>query len=272
MCYAAGLVMLALNISQRRYSVREAGDGRAVLLLHGFPFSHESFAPQLAAPPTGTRIIAPDHRGFGHSDLVAGGAPTTMDDMADDALALLDQLGLERAFIGGVSMGGYVAMALAAKAPTRVRGLILIDTQAGADDEAGKARREDVATNVLTKGAAVVADAMMPKLFGPSAASTTKQAVHAMMLAQTPAAIAAASRGMAMRLDRMATLAAVTAPTLIMVGEHDAITPPAKAEAMKAVMPHAALEVIPDAGHLPNLEQPEAFATLLANFVRGSAG
>lgn len=263
--------MPSISIKERRYHYRDEGSGHALLLLHGFPFTHEGFAPQLASPPIGVRMIAPDHRGFGQSELGDEDRATTMEDMADDALALMDALGLTNAFVGGVSMGGYVAMALAAKAPGRVRGLLLIDTQAGADDDAGKARRETVATDVLAKGAAVVADAMLPKLFAPSAEQALKDKVYGLMLAQAPAAIAAASRGMGLRPDRMQALAGWQMPTLIVVGEHDAITPVAKARAMQATMPNAQLTVIPDAGHLANLEQPLAFDTAVAAFVRSAS-
>jgi len=188
--------------------------------------------------------------------------------MAEDALQLMDQLGLSNAFIGGVSMGGYVAMALAAMAPERVRGLVLIDTQAGADDDAGKARREAVASDVMANGAAVVADAMLPKLLAPSADEAVKRRVNNIMLAQAPNAIAAASRGMALRPDRMAMLAGLHVPTLIVVGEHDVITPVAKAQAMKDAMPNAQLMVIANAGHLANLEQPDAVADAVAAFIK----
>lgn len=262
--------MQSISIRERHYYFRDEGAGPALLLLHGFPFSHESFAPQLSAPPGKLRVIAPDHRGFGQSELGDTSGVTTMEDMADDALAIMDELGLEQAFIGGVSMGGYVAMALAAKAPRRVRGLLLIDTQAGADDDAGKARRETVATEVLEKGAAVVADAMRSKLFAPITDDAIKRTVYNMMLAQAPAAIAAASRGMALRPDRTEMLASLLVPALIVVGEEDGITPVAKAQAMKDAMPNSQLVVIPSAGHLPNLEQPEAFANAVAKFVQSA--
>ena len=140
----------------------EAGRGVPLVLLHAFPLSSEAFWPQLERPPEGVRLIAPDLPGFGQSPGRAG--PLTMESMADDVLALMDTLELPNAFIGGVSMGGYVALALTRQDPGRVRGLVLVDTQATADDEAGKAKRETTAKDVEAKGLSVLVDSMLPKL------------------------------------------------------------------------------------------------------------
>jgi pimeloyl-ACP methyl ester carboxylesterase len=193
-----------------------------------------------------------------------------MEALADDALALLDALSIPQAIVGGVSMGGYVAIALARRDPGRVKALVLIDTQASADDEAGRARREAVAREVEEKGLGPLAEAMLPKLLAPATSADVKARVDRMMRAQSPAATAAASRGMATRTDGRDLLSRFGGPCLIVVGEHDVVTPVDKAKAMAALVPQARLEIVPGAGHLPNLEQPEAFARALGAFL-GSA-
>ncbi|MEW5737808.1 MAG: alpha/beta hydrolase [Myxococcota bacterium] len=252
-------------ISGRTLHFEDRGEGKPVLLLHGFPFSSESFWPQLDAPPTGCRLIVPDHRGFGQSALAPG--VSTMEALADDALALLDALGISQAVVGGVSMGGYVAIALTRKDPGRVKGLLLIDTQSSADDEAGKARREAVAQEVEAKGMGPLVEAMLPRLLAAGAPLEVKARVEKLMRAQSPAATAAASRGMATRTDGRDILSRFGGPCLVIVGEHDVITPVEKARAMASLLPQATLAVIPGAGHLPNLEAPEAFQRAVSPFL-----
>jgi pimeloyl-ACP methyl ester carboxylesterase len=253
-----------ISLKGRAYAWEERGEGTPLLLLHGFPFSSESFWPQLEAPPKGFRLIVPDHRGFGQSAL--GEGPATMEAMAEDALALLDALKVPAAVVGGVSMGGYVALALARLDPGRVRGLLLIDTQSFADDEAGKARREAVAQDVLQNGVAGLTAGMLPKLLAKTSPAAVRARVEAMMLRQDPKAVAAAARGMALRTDAKDLLARFAGPTLVIVGAEDVITPPEKAQVMAQLVTGARLEVVPGAGHLVNLEQPEVFGKLVEAF------
>lgn len=246
-----------VTIAGRALHYEERGEGTPLVLLHGFPFSSESFWPQLDSPPSGFRLLVPDHRGFGQS--APGEGVATMEAMADDVLALLDALSIPQAIIGGVSMGGYVAIALTRRDPGRVKALVLIDTQSSADDDAGKARREAVAQDVEAKGLGPLAEAMLPKLLAPDAAAEVKTRVDRMMRAQSPAATAAASRGMALRTDGRDILSRFGGPCLVVVGELDVITPVEKANAMAALMPQARVLVLPGAGHLPNLERPDEF-------------
>lgn len=255
-----------VTIAGRALHYEERGAGTPLVLLHGFPFSSESFWPQLDSPPQGFRLVVPDHRGFGQS--APGEGVTTMEAMADDVLALLDALSIPQAIVGGVSMGGYVAIALTRRDPGRVKALVLIDTQSSADDDAGKARREAVAQEVEAQGVGPLAAAMLPKLLTPQAPADVKARVDQMMRAQSPAATAAASRGMALRTDGRDILSRFGGPCLVVVGEHDAITPVEKAKAMAALMPQARLEVIPGAGHLPNLERPDAFHQAVGAFLQ----
>jgi pimeloyl-ACP methyl ester carboxylesterase len=256
--------MKTITIGARRYAYEDVGEGVPLLLFHGFPFSSASWAAQHATPPTGFRLLTPDHRGFGQSEPAPG--VSTMEAMAEDGLALLDALQLPSAVVGGLSMGGYVALALARLDPGRVRGLVLIDTQSVPDDEAGKARREAVATDVLAGGVNGLVDGMLPKLFAAATPASVRAPVEAMMRAQPPAAVAAAARGMATRADAKALLARFANPTLVVVGAEDAITPPEKAKVMADLVTGARLEVVPNAGHLVPIEQPAHFRSLLESF------
>lgn len=263
--------MTTLNLSDgRTLFYRDVGAGRPLVLLHGFPFTSACFAPQLDAPPPGVRLIVPDLRGFGQSS--PGGSTTLMEDFAADTLALMDALTLTDAFVGGVSMGGYVTLAVTRLAPARVRGLVLIDTQPLADDEAGRTRRETTARDAERLGSAVVADAMLPRLFSSSASPAVVGSTLAMMRAQAPAAVAAASRGMALRTDARELLSRFEGPTLIVVGALDVITPPERARSMADLVRGAQLAVIEGAGHLPQLEQPQAFNATLARFFKSLQG
>lgn len=245
----------------------DLGEGLPLLLLHGYPLSSASFRPQLDALSRRFRVIAPDHRGFGESPPLRGGAPLEMAQIARDALALLDHLKLEHAVVGGVSMGGYAAMALVREDAGRVAGLMLIDTQPSADDDAGRAGREDTARAILERGTEVLVERMMPKLLAPEASAETRAEVERMIRAASPEGAAAASRGMALRLDSKDVLARFAGPALVVVGEKDVITPPERARAMADLIAGARLERVPGAGHLSNLENPEAFNRIAEDFL-----
>jgi pimeloyl-ACP methyl ester carboxylesterase len=245
---------------------REAGSGFPLLLLHGFPFTSESFAPQLAAPPGGARVIAPDLRGFGQSP--DGPGTATMEEHAEDALALLDRLGIERAVVGGVSMGGYAALALLRRDPARVAGLALLDTQALPDDAAGKERREASARDVLANGVDKLVDALLTKLFAAGTPAAVRAPIERQMRAAKPASVAAALRGMAARGDTREVLSRYAGPVVVVVGAEDAITPPEKAKQMADLVKGAVLVTVPNAGHLANLEQAAEVNAALASLVQ----
>lgn len=257
--------MPTLSLSGRPYFYEDRGEGVPVLLFHGFPFSSESFWPQLESPPRGVRLLVPDHRGFGRSALAPGVA--TMESMAEDGLALLDALGLPSAVVGGVSMGGYVAIALTRLDPGRVRGLLLIDTQSLPDDEAGRARREATAQDVEQNGVAGVASGLLPRLLSAHVDPAIKARVDLMMRAQSAQAVAAASRGMAARIDGKDILSRFSGPCAIVVGAEDAITPLEKAKVMQDLVGGSTLHQIAGAGHLTNLERPAEFAAIVERLV-----
>jgi pimeloyl-ACP methyl ester carboxylesterase len=249
-----------------RIHYRDVGSGFPVLLLHAFPLSGAMFDAQVAALSGQVRLIVPDHRGFGASTI--GEGPATMDQLAEDALSLLDHLGIGTAVVGGVSMGGYASLAVLRRDPGRVRGLALIDTQVGADDETARAARETLAQDVLRLGTEVLVERQLPRLLGPSATEEVRARVAEMVRANSPAGVAAALRGMALRVDSRDILSRFSGPVLVVVGAEDALTPPEKARAMANLAPQATLVEIPNAGHLSNLEAPELFNGALERFLR----
>ena len=254
-----------VKIDGAQYAYRTGGSGEPVLLLHGFPFTSESFWPQLDAPPAGVKLYCPDHRGFGASELKPG--VSTMEELAKDALKLLDALGLPRVIVGGVSMGGYVAMALLRLDPSRVTGLVLVDTHPFADDAAGKEKREQIAKDVEKNGMAGYAKSALDNLLAKDAKPYVRARMETIMKSVNPAATAAAARGMAQREDSRDILQRYTGPALIVAGEKDAIAPPEKARAMQQLMPKSKLLILPNVGHLANVEAPQEFNQALGEFV-----
>jgi pimeloyl-ACP methyl ester carboxylesterase len=213
------------------------------------------------------RVVAFDYRGLGASG--AAPAASTMELLAEDVRALLAHLRIERAAVVGLSMGGYLAFEVWRQAPGLVRGLALCDTKAGADTPEGAAGREAFARSALEHGLGWVADQMVPKLLKPQPDPAAVKEVRHLVAAGTPAGVAAAQRGMARRPDSTPTLATITAPTLVVVGEEDGLTPPAEAEKIAAGVRGARLVRIPGAGHLPCIENPAPFTQALEAFLEG---
>ena len=247
----------------------EVGTGPAVVLLHGYPFNRSMWSEQVAALRKDHRVIVPDLRGHGESPALAG--PGTMPAMASDVAALLDKLNVSEAIIGGLSMGGYVALAFYRQLPARVRGLILADTRATADTDDAKQTRAQQAAKALSEGMEGIADGMLPKLLTPETVAKRPEIVKQLrnMMAETnPEGAAAALQGMAARADQTSLLPHISVPTLILVGSEDGITPVADSELMNREIRNSRLEVIEGAGHVSNLERPEEFNAALAIFLR----
>ena len=239
-----------------------------MVLLHAFPLTGEMFEPQWTALSGRARFLVPDLRGFGGSG--AGAGSSEMGAMADDVLALLDHLGIDSAVVGGVSMGGYASLALLRNDPARVRALVLADTQTSADDLTGREIRERTALEVLAKGSTALLPSI-DRLLGPGAPESLRARVAGWITGGSPEGLAAAQRGMALRPDGRDILARFGGPVLVVVGADDVLTPPAKARAMADLVPGTELVEIPGAGHLTNLEQPEAFNAALARFLDRAA-
>ena len=265
--------MASAKINNFNLVYTDTGIGRPIVLIHGYPFNRSLWSEQEIVLSTGYRVIVPDLRGFGDSDAVPGTA--TMSDMAQDVALLLNHLGIARATICGLSMGGYVALALYKQLPSRVRALVLADTRAQADTEEAKAARFQQAEKALSEGMAGIADAMLPKLLTPETVSKRPEVVkhvRDMMLQAKPEGAAAALRGMAERDDQTELLAKITVPALVLVGAGDAITPVADSEKMHRAIPDSRLVILENAGHLSNLERTEQFNDALLEFLSSTDG
>jgi YbgC/YbaW family acyl-CoA thioester hydrolase len=246
----------------------EAGqDGVPVLFVHGYPLDRTLWRAQLEAI-TGHRLLAPDLRGFGASPLAGGG--TTMAQHADDLAALLDVLKIERVVLAGLSMGGYVAFEFLRRHRDRVRGLVLLDTKAEADDQAGRAARDAAIVKVAEEGAGAIAAGMAEKLFADGTPPVVREALESQMAATSVPGIMAALVAMRDRADSTELLPALAGlPTLVIVGAEDQLTPPAAAERMVAKLPGAQLVVVEGAGHVPPLERPATVNEALQAFLDG---
>jgi pimeloyl-ACP methyl ester carboxylesterase len=249
--------------------VIESGRGPAVVLLHAFPLNASMWAAQREALAPDYRVICPDQRGFGGTQL--GHDDPSLDDVADDVAAMLDARKVRTCVLGGLSMGGYVAMAFLRRHADRVHGLVLADTKAGADPPAAVANRLRIAEEVVAAGdARQLVDELLPGLLG----DTTRERralvsgrVKALVERAPVYAVAWAQRAMAARPDSFETLRAVTVPTLVVVGEEDTISSADDAAAMAEAVPGATLVTIPGSGHLTAVETPEEFNTALAAFL-----
>ena len=247
------------------YDVR--GSGPPLLLLHAFPLGMAQWDDQARALSGAYQVVRFDARGFGGS--APGDGLLTMEGIADDAAALLDHVQIAAATDCGLSMGGYAAFAFERNHPTRLRGLVLADTKSPADSDQARRVRAEQADKVRKEGTAAIVDAVLPKLLGKTTHETRPQVVarvRDLIVANPPRGVTDALAGLAARADSTPTLRQIRVPTLVICGEEDAITPPAEAEAMQAAIAGSTLELVPKAGHLVNLEAPDAFNRALEAF------
>ena len=250
----------------------DVGAGLPVVLLHPFPLDRSYWSPQLAAFAARCRCVAPDARGFGETPAAP---PYSMDQYADDVVGLLDLLDIERAVMVGLSMGGYIALALWRRHGDRVRALVLADTRAGADSEEGRERRRALIRTAREQGAAAVAEAQLPGLIGKSTRERRPDVADALRQIMERASvdgITGALEAMMMRDDSTDLLATITIPTLLVTGEEDVLTPPKEARAMHSAIPGSRLELLACAGHASSFERPGAFNHVLAEFIDPIAG
>lgn len=261
--------MKHVSVDGIRLNVYDRGHGAPLVFVHGFPLSHAMWLPQLQAFHTSHRVIAPDLRGFGGSDVVPG--KSTMRQFADDVAGLLDALGVaEPVVLCGLSMGGYVAWQFAKHHAAKLRALVLCDTKAAADTPEAAETRRKMAEHVLKFGTGAVAEAMPAKLFAAATRSDQPQIVADLrrtIAATDPRGLAAAQLGMAEREEVCDFLPTIRVPTLVLVGRDDAISPPDEMRRMAEAIPGAEFHILDGAGHLSNLERPEAFNRALASFV-----
>lgn len=249
------------------FHYHDRGHGAALVLVHGFPLDSRIWEAQVESLSDRYRVIAPDLRGFGQT---ASTDPFTIESAADDLHMLLRSIGALPCVLGGLSMGGYIALAFARKYHSDLKGLALIDTRSEADAEKGKETRNKMIQLVREKGPAAIADEMFPKMMWEQNAKSRQDIAHKLryiMESQKPETIANALAAMRDRQDYTASLARIEVPTLIVVGEQDAITPPAVAEAMSKQLRNPTLVVIRRAGHMAPMEQPDDVTTALRRFL-----
>ena len=264
--------MSFIKVGDIQLAYTDTGVGLPVVLLHGYPFNRSLWNEQVSALSNSFRVITPDLRGLGESEATPGAV--TMNRMAQDVAALLDHLEIPRAVIGGLSMGGYVALAFYKLFPSRVRALVLADTRAQADTEEGKQTRHQQAEKALAEGMAGIADGMLPKLLTPDTVSKRPEIVRRvreMMLKTKPEGAAGALLGMAERDDNTPLLSQISCPTLILVGHDDPITPVPDSEKMHREIAGSRLVVLENAAHVSNLERTELFNEELLRFLNESA-
>jgi 3-oxoadipate enol-lactonase len=245
-------------------------DQRALVLLHAFPIGANLWEPQMRAIPKGWRLITPDLRGFGGSTELDSISALSIGDYAEDIVDLLAELKVTRAVVGGCSMGGYAALALYQVAPQLFEGLVLANTRAGADSPESRANRRNMLALVDREGASGVAREMMPKLLGKTTHESNSDAesfVRRLIKQQSPVAIRGAIHRMMHRPDSTPLLAQVSVPTLVITGAEDEMIPVEESRRIASGIRGAKLVIVPGAGHLANLEQPEAFNAALSGFL-----
>ena len=244
-------------------------DRLSMLLIHGFPLNSGMWSMQIDDLNSFARIIAPDLRGHGNSDPVPG--PYSVTQLADDCADIMGHLAVATPFVvGGLSMGGYVAFEFYRRYPEHVAGLILTATRAAADSDEGKANRDAAAANVAENGISDLVEGMLPKLFSPKSFENDPDLVafvRDILMKTSVEGTIGALMAMKDRPDSTPTLAEIDVPTLIIHGADDQIVPLAEAQAMHEAIKGSKLVVLEGAGHLPNLEQPDAFNDAVIDFL-----
>jgi 3-oxoadipate enol-lactonase len=233
-----------------------------IVFLHAFPLQAAMWEPTIGSIPDGWRAVAPDLRWE---------PGVTMSDLAGDTVDLLDHLGTTQAAVFGCSMGGYIVFEMLKSAPRYINAVGLVSTRPGADNEEGRKNRQKMIDQVDRDGVDAIADQMVPKLLGPTTPRERPDVVkhvRSLVVSNTRDRIKAAVTAMKERHDATPLLPKIDVPVLVVHGADDTLIPPAEAEGMHRAIRHSQLELIPRSGHLPNLEQPEPFHTILAGFLK----
>jgi pimeloyl-ACP methyl ester carboxylesterase len=263
--------MATCRIRNTDWHYAEKGQGLSLVLIHGFPLDHRIWKAQVEDLGDCCRVIAPDLKGFGKS---LSTEAFTMESLADELHQLLQQIGALPCVLAGLSMGGYIGLAFAEKFAADLKGLILIDSKAEADPQVAKENRQKAAELAMHSGSVPVAAQMLPKMLAPSTIAQQPEVVKTLqqiMETVPPVTIANASYAMRDRPDRTALLSRLTIPSLIVLGDVDALIPLSMGQAMQQLMPAGQLVVIPGAGHMPCIEQPAALNDALRRFMAATA-
>jgi len=251
------------------YNTYGKESGLPVVFIHGFPFSQEMWKQQVAALSPSCWVITYDVRGHGQSEV--GDGQYAIEFFVDDFIALLDHLKIDKAVVVGLSMGGYIALRAIERNPERFRALALCDTRSEADSDEGKIKRVAHIRLVKAEGVKKFAEGFVKAVFAQETFETKPETVafiQRVIEKTSPLAIAGTLIAMAARTDTTASLSSINVPTLILVGEHDALTTVSAAKLMHEKIPQSELHVIPKAAHLSNLENPDEFNRYLSNFLQ----
>ncbi|VAX40435.1 Hydrolase, alpha/beta fold family [hydrothermal vent metagenome] len=261
--------MKRVKIDEINLNYIDSGTGKPIVFLHGFPMNHTMWESQIEHYCHKYRVIAPDLRGFGKSDVTP--QTVTMQQFAEDLSKFLKALSIsEPVILCGFSMGGYIAWQFAKQYPKALAQLILCDTKATADTQAAAAGREQTAQRVLKEGPTFLAETMSAKLFSettrnefPDVITRVKQ----MIQETSPEGIAAALRGMASRPDMTSFLPEISAPTLLVCGDEDLLTTPREMRSVADAIPNASFALIKEAGHMAPMEMPELVNAAIDRFL-----
>jgi 3-oxoadipate enol-lactonase len=251
------------------YNIYGKASGLPVVFIHGFPFSQEMWRLQVAKFSGDCRVITYDVRGHGESEV--GDGQYTIEFFVDDLIGVLDHLRIEKAVIVGLSMGGYIALRAIERNPERFKGLVLCDTRSEADTNEGKVKRAASIQSVRTDGIQKYAEGFLKAVFAPQTFERNPEAVKFIrkIIEKTSlVAIAGTLLALASRTDTTESLSKINVPMLILVGEHDALTPVSAAKSMSEKIRQSELHVISNAAHLSNLENSEEFNMHLSGFLR----
>jgi 3-oxoadipate enol-lactonase len=259
---------IRLNNCAINYAERGLPQGLPVMFVHGFPFDHTMWDPQMKALPNHFRAITYDVRGHGGSDV--GDGQYTIEFFVDDLIALLDHLVIDKTVLCGLSMGGYIALRAIERHPERFKALVLCDTKSDADTNEGKIKRSTTLKSVKSEGVAVFADDFVKAIFAPETFQNHPEVIETIkqtIRANSPIGISGAALALAARTDTTGVLTKIQVPTLILVGEHDKLTPPSASEFMQKQIAGSELHIISKAGHMTNLENAPDFNRHLIDFL-----
>lgn len=260
---------IAVNNLSLNYTERGLPNGLPVVFIHGFPFDHTMWEPQMKALPNDIRAITYDIRGHGDSEV--GDGQYSIEYFVDDLIGLLDHLVIQQAVICGLSMGGYVALRAIERHPDRFKALILCDTRSEPDGNEAKVKRAGQAKAVKANGTKEFAAGFVKAVFTQQSLDSKPEIVgkiRSIIEATSPTGISGTLLAMASRTDTTPALSSIKVPTLILVGEHDTLTPPSASQAMKEKIAGAEMHVIPGSAHMSNLENAEFFNEKLIGFLK----
>jgi 3-oxoadipate enol-lactonase len=259
---------IRLNGSLINYVERGLPNGLPAVFIHGFPFNHEMWDPQMRTLSNRIRAISYDIRGHGASDV--GDGQFTIELFVDDLIALLDHLVIDKAVLCGLSMGGYIALRAIERYPERVRALVLCDTKSEPDGNEAKIKRAATLKSIKSAGVPAFADEFVKSIFAPETCRVNDALVdriRRMIVANAPLGISGTLLALAARTDTTPSLPAIHVPTLILTGDQDILTPPAAAEALHDRITGSRMAIVPKAGHMSNLENPAFFDSELESFL-----